>query len=66
MDSDPDLTALYWLLLIGLDMEFLCVGLALARRAVYSLHKTSTRDHVLKKAADWGAKPQGNTRTRQP
>lgn len=42
----------------GLDMEFLCVGLALARRAVYSLHKTSTRDHVLKKAADWGAKPQ--------
>jgi predicted RNA methylase len=43
----------------GLDMEFLGVGLALARRAVYSLHKTTTREHVLKKAADWGATPQG-------
>ncbi len=40
-------------------MEFLGVGLALASRAVYSLHKTSTREHVLKKAADWGAKSQG-------
>jgi hypothetical protein len=47
------------LLCEGLDMEFLGVGLALASRAVYSLHKTSTREHVLKKAADWGAKSQG-------
>lgn len=42
----------------GLDMEFLSVGLELATRAVYSLHKTATREHVLKKAEDWGAKPQ--------
>ena len=44
----------------GLDMLFLEKGLKLATRAVYSLHKTSTRDHVLKKAESWGAKPQGN------
>ena len=30
-------------------------GLELASRAVYSLHKTSTRDHVLSKAKEWGA-----------
>ncbi|XP_023329741.1 methyltransferase-like protein 5 [Eurytemora carolleeae] len=42
----------------GLDMLFLEQGLKLATRAVYSLHKTSTRDHVLKKAESWGAKPQ--------
>jgi predicted RNA methylase len=40
----------------GLDMLFLKSGLALAKTAVYSLHKTSTRDHILKKAADWGVK----------
>ncbi|XP_063238530.1 rRNA N6-adenosine-methyltransferase METTL5 [Bacillus rossius redtenbacheri] len=39
----------------GLDMEFLRAGLRLATCAVYSLHKTSTRAHVLRKAADWGA-----------
>ncbi len=37
-------------------MLFLKSGLALAKTAVYSLHKTSTRDHILKKAADWGVK----------
>eukprot|EP00088_Acartia_fossae_P069462 TRINITY_DN9079_c0_g1_i1.p1 TRINITY_DN9079_c0_g1~~TRINITY_DN9079_c0_g1_i1.p1 ORF type:complete len:213 (-),score=38.69 TRINITY_DN9079_c0_g1_i1:238-876(-) len=42
----------------GLDMLFLEKGLKLASRAVYSLHKTSTREHVLKKAESWGAKPQ--------
>jgi len=42
----------------GLDMKFLETALKLANRAVYSLHKTSTRDHVLKKAQSWGAKPQ--------
>ena len=26
----------------------------LANHAVYSLHKTSTRDHILKKAKEWG------------
>jgi len=39
----------------GLDMKFLQTGLELASRAVYSLHKTSTRDHVLSKAKEWGA-----------
>lgn len=35
---------------IGADMEFLSAALKIASRAVYSLHKTSTREHV-KKAA---------------
>ncbi|KAL3747455.1 hypothetical protein ACJRO7_016272 [Eucalyptus globulus] len=34
----------------GVDMEFLRVALAVASQAVYSLHKTSTREHV-KRAA---------------
>jgi len=42
----------------GLDMLFLRTGILLASRAVYSLHKTSTRDHVLKKAQEWGVVPQ--------
>ena len=32
------------------------IGIALAKTAVYSLHKTSTREHILKKAADFGVK----------
>jgi len=42
----------------GMDMHFLEQGFKLAKKAVYSLHKTSTREHVLKKAESWGAKPQ--------
>lgn len=42
----------------GLDMVFLEKGISMATRAVYSLHKTSTRYHVLKKAEAWGTKPQ--------
>uniref|UniRef100_A0A0B7A7U8 Methyltransferase small domain-containing protein n=1 Tax=Arion vulgaris TaxID=1028688 RepID=A0A0B7A7U8_9EUPU len=38
----------------GIDVEFLKAGLLLSRHAVYSLHKTSTREHILKKASDWG------------
>ena len=38
----------------GLDIKFLQTGVKMATRAVYSLHKTSTRDHILKKAADMG------------
>ncbi|KAH7572278.1 hypothetical protein ACOSP7_015349 [Xanthoceras sorbifolium] len=34
----------------GADMDFLCVALKVASQAVYSLHKTSTRDHVRKAA----------------
>jgi len=37
----------------GLDMVFLRKGLDMAD-VVYSLHKTATRDHVVKKAKDWG------------
>uniref|UniRef100_A0A1B6LVI9 Methyltransferase-like protein 5 n=1 Tax=Graphocephala atropunctata TaxID=36148 RepID=A0A1B6LVI9_9HEMI len=38
----------------GVDMEFVKVGLKLATTAVYSLHKTSTRSHVLAAARGWG------------
>ncbi|XP_067649865.1 rRNA N6-adenosine-methyltransferase METTL5-like isoform X2 [Haliotis asinina] len=37
----------------GIDMEFLRAGLDLSSNAVYSLHKTSTREHITKKASDW-------------
>lgn len=37
----------------GIDMKFLHTALGLATTSVYSLHKTSTRQHVLTKAADW-------------
>lgn len=40
----------------GMDMTFLKNALQMARTAVYSLHKTSTREHVQKKAADWKVK----------
>jgi len=42
----------------GLDMVFLKTGIAMARNAVYSLHKTTTRDFVLRKAKEWGVTPQ--------
>ncbi|KAJ4434811.1 rRNA N6-adenosine-methyltransferase METTL5 [Periplaneta americana] len=42
----------------GIDMKFLQTALDLATTSVYSLHKTSTRDHILTKAADWGVKAQ--------
>ncbi|CAL1582347.1 unnamed protein product [Knipowitschia caucasica] len=38
----------------GIDMIFLKTALKLANNAVYSLHKTSTREHIQKKAHDWG------------
>lgn len=38
----------------GVDLEFVNVALRLARTAVYSLHKTSTRQHILKQAQAWG------------
>ena len=43
----------------GLDMVFLQRAILMARKAVYSLHKTSTREHILKKAEGWGVRPQG-------
>jgi len=42
----------------GLDMLFLQRAIKMASTAVYSLHKTSTREHILKKASDWGVRPQ--------
>ena len=37
----------------GIDIKFVQSALLLAEKAVYSLHKTSTRKHVLQKAKDW-------------
>lgn len=39
----------------GIDMKFLETALKLSNNAVYSLHKTSTRNHVLKYAESLGA-----------
>lgn len=39
----------------GIDMKFLEIALKLAKKTVYSLHKTSTRNYVLKKGRDYGA-----------
>ncbi|XP_038044791.1 rRNA N6-adenosine-methyltransferase METTL5-like isoform X2 [Patiria miniata] len=38
----------------GTDMVFLRQALDMASTAVYSLHKTSTRQHIEKKAKEWG------------
>ncbi|ORX50741.1 methyltransferase like 5 [Piromyces finnis] len=38
----------------GIDMVFLKKAIDISTRAVYSLHKTSTRDHIFKKAKEWG------------
>ncbi|XP_034429095.1 rRNA N6-adenosine-methyltransferase METTL5 [Hippoglossus hippoglossus] len=40
----------------GMDMKFLKAALTMAKTAVYSLHKTTTREHIQKKAKDWGVK----------
>ncbi|XP_051877605.1 rRNA N6-adenosine-methyltransferase METTL5 isoform X1 [Pristis pectinata] len=40
----------------GMDMIFLKSALDMARTAVYSLHKTATRDHIKKKADEWKIK----------
>ncbi|PWA31447.1 hypothetical protein CCH79_00002751 [Gambusia affinis] len=40
----------------GMDMKFLRAALTMSKMAVYSLHKTSTREHIQKKANDWGVK----------
>ncbi|XP_013114692.1 rRNA N6-adenosine-methyltransferase Mettl5 [Stomoxys calcitrans] len=37
----------------GMDMQFIETAIHLATAAVYSLHKTSTRDYILKKSKDW-------------
>ncbi|XP_053483240.1 rRNA N6-adenosine-methyltransferase METTL5 [Ictalurus furcatus] len=40
----------------GIDMQFLKTALFMSKGAVYSLHKTSTRDHIQKKASEWKVK----------
>jgi len=42
----------------GADLKFVEAGLAMATHAVYSLHKSATRQHILKKAKDWGVECQ--------
>ncbi|OLL22090.1 Methyltransferase-like protein 5 [Neolecta irregularis DAH-3] len=38
----------------GIDMLFLKIACQMSRRAVYSLHKTSTREYVVGKVKGWG------------
>jgi rRNA N6-adenosine-methyltransferase METTL5 len=38
----------------GMDVRFLKIATRLARRAVYSFHKTSTRQHLVKTIESWG------------
>lgn len=40
----------------GADLQFLSVAAQIAKHAVYSLHKSSTRDFVLRTAESWGCK----------
>lgn len=40
----------------GADMQFLSIAACVANIAVYSLHKTSTRDYVVRTAESWGCK----------
>lgn len=42
----------------GIDIDFLYTASRIAKSVVYSFHKTTTRDHVLKKAMDFGLKGQ--------
>lgn len=39
-----------------IDMTFLKVALEMARTAVYSLNKSSTREHIQKKVTKWKIK----------
>lgn len=38
----------------GMDVRFLRTATRLAKRAVYSFHKTSTRDYIVRKVKEWG------------
>ncbi|OXU29862.1 hypothetical protein TSAR_003032 [Trichomalopsis sarcophagae] len=38
----------------GIDIKFLEIASKLTKNAIYSLHKTSTRDHVLRKGEQFG------------
>jgi putative methylase len=38
----------------GMDVQFLRTATRLARKSVYSFHKSSTRDYLLRKVSEWG------------
>lgn len=40
----------------GIDLVFLQKAISMSSTAVYSLHKTATREHVKKKTTEWGVK----------
>lgn len=42
----------------GVDMNFLQTAIEMSSNTVYSLHKTSTREFINKKAKDWGIKSE--------
>ena len=42
--------------LSGIDLEFLQLAIAMANTSVYSFHKTATREHIKKRAIEWGVK----------
>lgn len=42
----------------GMDMRFLETAVQLSCNSVYSLHKTSTRDFIRRKASEWSVKPE--------
>ncbi|PRP80636.1 methyltransferase-like protein 5-like [Planoprotostelium fungivorum] len=42
----------------GADMMFVQKALTIAKTAVYSLHKTSTREYILKKCEEWGVQAE--------
>lgn len=42
----------------GIDMKFLEIGINLAKTAVYSLHKKSTRDFIKKHSVELGVVPE--------
>lgn len=39
----------------GVDMAFLQMAVQISSNAVYSMHKSSTRDYILRRAKQWGA-----------
>ncbi|KAJ1660665.1 hypothetical protein IWQ61_000448 [Dispira simplex] len=42
----------------GIDILFLRIAITIAKRAVYSLHKSSTRSYILGKTKAWGVQGQ--------
>lgn len=42
----------------GMDIRFLETAVQLSCNSVYSLHKTSTRDFIRRKALEWSVKPE--------